>query len=104
MELRPNDLPVMEIGETRNVTVNVAGAAGVNSISGTPTATCDSATIGTVSASGLNITFPVTATSTGTYPIIVTAVLSSGERVKGMIRLKVKDSAQEEYSRDDYGC
>jgi hypothetical protein len=82
MELRPNDLPVMEKGEIRRVDVNISGAAGTNSISDTPTATCDNLTIGTVSYSGLTISFLVTATKTG----------NSNETVKGFVRAKVVDS------------
>lgn len=102
MRLRPNDLPEMELGEVRNVTVNVSGAAGANSIQGTPTAECDSLTIGNVSTSGLIITFPVTADKAGTHTILVSANLSSSETVKGFIRAKVVDSQHCERVSDDY--
>ena len=102
MELRPNDLPTMEKGEIRRVNVTVAGAAGINTISGTPTATCDGLTIGTVSSSGLVISFNVTADKVGTYPILVSCDLSSNETIKGMVRAKVVDSTTCSTS-DDYG-
>lgn len=102
MELRPNDLPCMELGEVRRVNVNVSGAAGINSISGTPTATCDNLTIGTVSNSGLTISFNVTAATTGTHKIIVSADLDSNETIKGFVRVKVVDSSTDNYERD-YG-
>lgn len=102
MELRPNDLPVMEKGETRRVNVNVSGAAGTNTIDGTPTATCPSLTIGTPSATGLVITFTVTADQTGTHNIMVSCDLDSNETIKGFIRAKVVDSSCNSTSRD-YG-
>lgn len=101
MRLRPDDLPQLELGEIRNVTVNVNGAAGINTISGTPTATSDTLTIGTVSANGLAITFLVTANQTGTHSIIVSADLDSNETIKGFIRAKVVDSTACR-TRDDY--
>lgn len=98
MELRPNDLPCMELGEVRRVNVNVSGAAGTNAIQST-TATSDCLTIGTPSASGLNITFTVTASQTGTHRILVSADLDSNETIKGFIRVKVVDSSRCESGR-----
>lgn len=100
MELRPNDLPVMEKDEIRRVIVNVSGAAGTNTISGTPTATCPHLTIGTPSASGLNITFTVTADKVGTHNILVSADLDSNETIKGFVRAKVVDSSCDSDGRD----
>lgn len=91
----------MELGEIRRVIVNVSGAAGVNAISGTPTATSDTLTLGTASASGLAITFNVTANEVGTHSIIVSCDLDSSETIKGFIRAKVVDSTNCN-ARDDY--
>lgn len=93
MRLRPDDSPPMELGEIRRFQVNVSGVAGINTIVGTPTATCDGLTIGSVSAIGLTISFPVTADKTGTHNLMVEADLSSDETVRGKIRVKVVDSS-----------
>lgn len=102
MEIRPNDAPTMEKGEVRYFTLNVSGAAGVNSITGSPTAECERLTIGTPSASGLEVSFLVTADNVGTHNIIVTCELDSSETIKGFIRAKVVDSTCNSNERD-YG-
>ena len=100
MRLSPNDAPCMELGEVRRFQVPIAGAAGVNTISGTPTATCDTLTVGSATASGLTISFTVTADKVGTHAIMVEADLSSSETVRGFIRAKVTDSTREANRRD----
>ena len=102
MRLVPNDAPCMELGEVRRFQVKIDGAAGTNTISGTPTATCDTLTIGTVTASGLTISFTVTASETGTHAIMVEADLSSSETVRGFIRAKVVDSSTNASRASDY--
>lgn len=92
----------MELGEVRRFQVKIDGAAGANSITGTPTATCDGLTIGTASATGLTISFTVTASATGTHAIMVEADLSSDETVRGFIRAKVVDSSRCSSSASDY--
>lgn len=92
MELKPNDLPVMELGEIRRVTVGLAGAAGTNAISGTPTASSDTLTCGTASASGLDVSFLLNADQVGTHSVMVEADLTSGETLRGYLRVKVIDS------------
>lgn len=88
MQLRPNDLPDMVEGEIRRVTCNLSGAVGVNSIS-SATAESDNLTIGSVSISGLSVSFPLTASQIGSHTILVSADLSSDETIKGYIRVKV---------------
>lgn len=100
MQLRPNDLPELVEGEVRRVTCNLAGAVGVNSIS---SAEAESTlTTGTVSISGTSINFLLTASQVGTHNLLVSAVLSSSETVKGKLRVKVSPETCETYT-DDYG-
>lgn len=102
MRLVPNDAPCMELNEIRRFQVKIDGAAGVNTITGTPTATCDTLTVGSATASGLTISFTVTATNTGTHALMVEADLSSSETVRGFIRVKVTDSTKSVNPVGDY--
>ena len=88
MQLRPNDLPEMVEGESRRVTLNLAGAVGANTIT-TFTVSADSLTFGAPSTSGTEVTFLVNADQIGTHYILCSADLSSGETIKGYIRAKV---------------
>lgn len=87
MQLKPDELPSLVEGEIRRVTLNLAGAVGVNEIdSATATSTL---TIGSVTPSGSTASFLVTASSIGTHYILASAVLDSGETIKGYIRAEV---------------
>lgn len=99
MQLKPNELPDMVEDEVRRVTINLAGAIGANSIQ-SATATSDTLTIGTVTTSGATAAFNVTASAQGTHYILASAVLDSGETVKGYIRAKVTGQPCEQ--ADDY--
>lgn len=88
MQLRPDEIPDMVEGETRKVTLNLSGAVGVNTINSF-TVTSDALTIASASASGVSGTFFVTGSQQGSYYILASAVLSSGETIKGYIRAKV---------------
>lgn len=88
MQLKPNETPDLRIGEKRRVEANIAGAAGVNSISSVDV-TSDNMTITSPSSSGLNVTFFLTATQEGTFYTKVEATLSSGETVIDYLRSKV---------------
>ena len=98
MLLKPNDLPEMVEGEIRRVTCKLSGAVGVNTIN-TAEAT-STLTVGTPSVNGLEVTFLVTASQTGTHYILVSADLSSSETVKGRVRVKVQPETCA--SSDDY--
>lgn len=86
-------------GEVRRVAANLSGAIGVNTIS-SATASSDTLTIGAPSVSGSNVSFLVTASQQGTHNILVSAVLSSSETIKGYIRANVKGEPCT--SSDDY--
>ena len=102
MRLKPNDLPDLELNEVRNVTFNLSGAVGSNTVS-TFTVSSDSLSFGTPSISGTTATVKLTAAQTGTHAIKATATLSSGETVIGVIRAKVLDSTRcYEESGNDY--
>lgn len=99
MQLKPNELPDMVEGEVRRVDINLAGAIGANEIdSATATSTL---TIGSVSTSGATAYFNVTASQIGTHYILASAVLDSGETIKGYIRAKVTGEPCEQ-SSDGY--
>jgi hypothetical protein len=88
MQFKPDELPNMTLDEVRRVTLNLAGVTGANTISSAE-ATSDTLTVGSTSISGASVSFLVTADQRGTNYILVSAVLSSGETVKGYIRAKV---------------
>ena len=87
MEFRPNDISMVE-GETRQVTLNLSGAVGPNTISEFA-ATCDSLTTSLTASSGNTASFFLTADRIGTHSVLVSGELSSGETIKGYIRAKV---------------
>jgi hypothetical protein len=89
MQLKPNETPDLRVGEKRRVTANIAGAAGVNSISSVDV-TNDNMTITSPASSWLNITFFLEATQEGTFHTKVSAVLSSGETVIDYVRTRVR--------------
>lgn len=99
MRLKPNDLPEMELGEARNVTFQLAGAVGLNSISAF-TISSPNLTFGTPIVTGTDVEVLVTASRVGTHAIIATAELSSQETVKGFVRAKVVDSSRCHSERD----
>lgn len=101
MRLKPNDLPVMELGEERNVTFKLGGAVGANAID-TFTIASDNLTFSTPLVSGTNVEVRVTASQVGTHAIIATATLDSLETVKGFVRCKVIDSSNCNSSVRDY--
>jgi hypothetical protein len=88
MQLRPNDLPEMVEGETRRVSLNLSGAIGANTINSF-TASGDNLTVASSSTSGATATFLLTPGTTGTHHLLCEAVLSSGETIKGYVRVKV---------------
>lgn len=88
MQLKPDELPDMVEDEIRRVTLQLAGAVGTNTITDQDV-TCDTLTIASVSASGTDLNFFVTASQVGTHQILAEAELSSGETVKGYVRAKV---------------
>ena len=94
MRLRPNDLPPMIVGEARNLCFKLGGAAGANSITGFAIESCPSELVfGVPSISGTNVTVRVTAALAGKFTLVPTATLSSGETLKGHVRLGVEDCA-----------
>ena len=99
MRLRPDDLPEMIEGEVRRVTANLSGAVGVNTIN-SATAESDTLTVGTPSINGVAISFLVTASQVGTHYVLMECVLSSGETIKGRVRVKVEPETCA--SSDDY--
>jgi hypothetical protein len=88
MQLKPDELPDMVEGEVRRVGLNLSGAVGVNSINSS-TATSDNLTLGATSNNGTTVSFSVTASQQGSHNILVTALLSSSETIKGYIKVKV---------------
>ena len=101
MLLKPNETPDMRVGEKRKVSVNLSGAAGINSISSFAV-TNDNMTVETVAYSGLTGTFFLTATQAGTHHSKVSATLSSGETVIDYVRTKVRGepcSSSDDYDR-----
>lgn len=101
MRLRPNDSPPMELNEKRRFTLKLDGAVGANTLSNAA-ASNPQLTLGTPSISGKAITLDVTATKTGTHMVKVGCDLSNGEKLVGVIRVKVCDSTLETNGRD-YG-
>lgn len=75
-------------GEARRVSLNLAGAVGVNTIE-TFTASADNLTTASFSTSGTTATFMVTADRIGTHHLLCSATLSSGETIKGYVRARV---------------
>jgi hypothetical protein len=93
MLLKPNDLPPMIVGEARNVTFKLGGAVGANTIDDFAIeAKPGNLTFGNPAVSGSNVTVLVNADSLGEYTLVATAELSSGETVKGHVRVKVIDA------------
>lgn len=92
MKLKPDDLPPIEKDEARRVEFRLSGAVGANTIN---TFSIESVpaglTFGTPSISGTNVTVLVTGAVSGAFTILATGVLSSGETVKGRVRVKVLD-------------
>lgn len=74
--------------EVRRVTCNLAGAVGTNTINSAATSS-STLTVGSPSISGTSINFLVTASQVGTHQILASAILNSGETIKGYIRAKV---------------
>lgn len=92
MRFRPDNLPDMVKDEARNVVFKLGGAIGPNTIDTFEVESCPSGlTFGTPNISGTNVTVLTTAAQTGTFTIIPTGELSSGETVKGMVQVKVVD-------------
>jgi hypothetical protein len=90
MRLRPTSAEMIE-GETNRMVFNLAPAVGANTISGTPTVTCDGLTFASTAASGTTVSTLVSGGSADKdYIVKVTASLSSGETKVGAIRLKFK--------------
>lgn len=102
MRLRPDNLPDMVKGEQRVVTFSLAGAVGANTITDFEIASePDRLSFGTASTSGTNVSIRVDADEAGVYKILPTATLSSGEIVKGVVEVKIRDPLNEPVS-DDY--
>jgi hypothetical protein len=93
MQFRPNDAPVMELGEVRTALFSLTGVAGVNSIDNV-TVTCPTLSIGTASPAGLTVSAPITADRVGQHMVKVAALLSSQEQTIGYVRVTVVDSSQ----------
>lgn len=89
MYLKPNDLPELQEGETRRVTVALSGALGANTVS-TFTASCDNLMVSSISNDTDSGMFLLTASQVGTHYVLCQATLSSGETIKGYVRAKVK--------------
>lgn len=102
MRLKPNDSPVMEVGEIRNFTFNWSGAVGSNTIQDF-TAASPNLTLGAPAFNDTRGEVLVTASSVGTHALIATAVAASGETFKGFVRVKVIDSSMCETGGRDYG-
>lgn len=103
MRLKPNDLPIMEVGEIRFVTFKLGPATGINAIIEDGfTITSPGHTFGTPSISGSDVTVSVTCNQTGTHMMKATAQLASAETLIGVVRAKVIDSTQCEGSGRDY--
>lgn len=103
MRLRRNDLPDMEVGETRTINIKIDGPIGDATVS-TATASTDSSgiTFGSLVNGTAETTFTVTAAREGTYTGKVTFTLSNSDVVVTPFRVLVLDSARMNYS-DDYG-
>lgn len=101
MQLKPNETPDLYVGEKRRVTVNISGVAGVNTISSV-SVTNDDMTVTSASSSGLDITFFLEATKSGTYYTAVSATLSSGEEPLGYIRTCVLDEPCPQSNQERY--
>jgi hypothetical protein len=90
MLLKPNDLPPMILGESRKIEFRLSGAVGANTINSfSIEAVPAQLSFGTPSISGSNVTVLVNADTLGSYELVPTAVLSSAETVKGLVRVKV---------------
>ena len=102
--LSADDLPDMVEDAVRTVTVKAAGIANGNTISGTPTAECDTLTIGSVTKSGTTFSFPLTADQLGIHTITLSATLSNGDTVKAYLRANVVCKPLDSSSSCDYRC
>lgn len=92
MLLKPNDLPPIEKDEARRVEFRLSGAVGANSINDFSLESVPAGlTFGTPAISATNVTVLVTGGNSGSYTILATGELSSGETVKGRVRVKVLD-------------
>ena len=98
MRLRPNDLPPMIVGEARNVTFKLGGAAGANSITGFAIESCPGElTFGVPSISGTTVTVRLNAAGAGLFTLVPSATLSSGETLKGHVRLRIESCPGADY-------
>lgn len=84
-------------GETNRVVFNLAPAVGANTITGTPTLTCDEGlTFAGTSVSGTNVSAFVSGGQADTdYIVKIATVLSSGETKVGAIKLEWKKPGYE---------
>lgn len=96
MRLRPNSAEMIE-GETNRLVFNLAPAVGANTLTGTPTITCDEGlSFSGTAVSGTNVTTFVSGGLGDTdYIVKVSAVLSSGETKVGAIKLEWKKPGYE---------
>lgn len=88
MQLKPDETPDLTLGEIRKVTVNLSGAAGINTIEEFGASNAN-LTITSPSSSGLTGSFFISADKQGTFYTLVSATLSSGEEIKGYVRSTV---------------
>ncbi len=92
MRLRPNDLPPLVEGEARNVTFKLVGAVGLNTISSASLASDGNGiTMGTPTIDGTDVSFLLTAANAGDNYLTLTAILGSGETLKGTVRARVDE-------------
>lgn len=90
MLIKPNDLPPMVKGEERNVLFKLGGAVGANTITDFEiTSEPGGLSFGDPTITGSNVTAMVNADNLGCFTLVVTAVLSSLETVKGHVRVRV---------------
>lgn len=90
MLLKPNDLPPFVLGEARNLLFKLGGAVGANTINDFDIESVPaSLSFGTPSIVGSNVTVKVNADALGSFTLVGTAELSSGETVKGHVRVTV---------------
>jgi hypothetical protein len=101
-KLSPDEIPTIIEDEVRKVTIDAASLCGTNTISGTPTATSETLTIGTVTKSGTSFSFNVTADQCGDNYVTIAAVLSNGETASAYFRVKVKQVPSSTSCCDDY--
>ena len=102
-KLSADEIPDLTQDEVREVTIKAASLCDGATISGTPTATSDTLTIGAVTKSGTSFSFTVTAADTGTHHITLTLVTSNGETAKAYLRVKVICEPDDCSSGCDYG-